>query len=66
MGRRATRSELKRFLLVADGAIGGFFAPNRGALGADVKNVYYFAPDTLRREVTEKGSGRDRAVSFQP
>ena len=53
-------------VFLAPCAIGGFFAPNRGALGADVKNVYYFAPDTPRWELTEKGSGRDRAVSFQP
>jgi hypothetical protein len=35
------------FLLIADDAIGGFFAINGGALGADVKNLYYFAPDSL-------------------
>jgi hypothetical protein len=35
------------FLLVADDAIGGFFAINGGALGKDVKNLYYFAPDSL-------------------
>src|SRR5262249_31460307 len=33
--------------LVADDAVGGFFAINGGALGKDIKNVYYFAPDTL-------------------
>jgi hypothetical protein len=38
------------FFLVADDAVGGFFALNGGALGEDVKNVYYFAPDTLRWE----------------
>jgi len=43
------------FLLVADDAIGGFFALNGGTLGPDVKNIYYFAPDTLRWESTEKG-----------
>jgi hypothetical protein len=35
------------FLLVADDAVGGFFAINGGALGPDVKNVYYWAPDSL-------------------
>jgi len=38
------------FLLVADDAIGGFFAINGGALGDDVKNLYYFAPDSLEWE----------------
>ena len=36
--------------LVADDAIGGFFAMNGGALGEDLKNVYYFAPDSLNWE----------------
>jgi hypothetical protein len=43
------------FLLVGDDAIGGFFAINGGALGDDVKNVHYFAPDTLRWESLERG-----------
>jgi len=43
------------FLLVGDDAIGGFFAINGGSLGPDVKNVYYFAPDTLRWESLERG-----------
>jgi hypothetical protein len=38
------------FLLIADDVVGGFFAINGGALGEDVKNVYYFAPDSLRWE----------------
>jgi hypothetical protein len=38
------------FYLVADDVVGGFFAINGGALGSDVKNLYYFAPDTLRWE----------------
>jgi hypothetical protein len=38
------------FLLVADDAIGGFFGINGGALGDDVKNLYYFAPDSLNWE----------------
>lgn len=37
----------KGFFLVADDAVGGFFAINGGACGADIKNMYYFAPDTL-------------------
>lgn len=43
------------FLLVADDAIGGFFAINGGALGKDVKNMYYFAPDRLEWEPLEIG-----------
>ncbi len=35
------------FYLVADDAIGGFFALNGGTLGDDIHNLYYFAPDTL-------------------
>ena len=47
-GWNVDRSE--GFLLVADDAIGGFFAINGGALGADVKHMYYFAPDSLEWE----------------
>jgi hypothetical protein len=38
------------FLMIADDAIGGFFAINGGAFGEDVKSIYYFAPDTLNWE----------------
>jgi hypothetical protein len=37
----------KGFYLVADDAVGGFFAINGGAFGEDVKNMYYWAPDAL-------------------
>jgi len=37
----------KGFYLVADDAVGGFFAINGGAFGTDVKNMYYWAPDSL-------------------
>jgi hypothetical protein len=40
---------------VADDVIGGFFAINGGALGPDVKNVYYFAPDSLDWEPLKIG-----------
>jgi hypothetical protein len=43
------------FYLIADDAIGGFFAINGGALGSDLKNVYYFAPDSLDWEPLEGG-----------
>lgn len=35
------------FYLIADDAIGGFFALNGGVLGPDIQNAYYFTPDTL-------------------
>src|SRR6266853_3212737 len=35
------------FYLVADDAVGGFFAINGGAFGKDVLNMYYWAPDSL-------------------
>ncbi|HET6246333.1 MAG TPA: DUF2625 family protein [Tepidisphaeraceae bacterium] len=38
------------FYLVADDAVGGFFAINGGAFGKDVKALYYFAPDSLEWE----------------
>ena len=38
------------YLLVADDAIGGFFAINGGYLGQDAGNIYYFAPDSLEWE----------------
>src|SRR5688500_18884145 len=43
------------FSLVADDAVGGFFAINGGALGDDVKSLYYFAPDSLDWEPMEGG-----------
>jgi hypothetical protein len=39
-----------RFFLVADDAVGGFFAINGGALGEDLGNLYFYAPDSLRWE----------------
>jgi hypothetical protein len=41
------------FYLVADDAVGGFFAINGGALGPDLKHMYYFAPDSLEWEPME-------------
>lgn len=43
------------YLLVADDAVGGFFAINGGALGNDMGAMYYWAPDTLRWEPLEIG-----------
>jgi len=38
------------YLLVADDAIGGFFAINIGGLGKDTGNIYYLTPDGLTWE----------------
>lgn len=38
------------FLLIADDVVGGFYALNGGAFGANSGEVFYFAPDTLRWE----------------
>jgi hypothetical protein len=44
------------FLLIADDILGGFFAINGGALSEeDLGQVFYFAPDTMEWESTEKG-----------
>ena len=42
-------------VLVADDVVGGFFAINGGALGSDVGNIYYFAPDMLEWESLDVG-----------
>jgi len=42
--------EQPSFLLVADDAIGGYFAINGGALGDEMGKIYYLAPDTLEWE----------------
>lgn len=41
------------YLLVADDAIGGFFAINGGYLGNDQGKVYYLAPDNLEWEAMD-------------
>ncbi|MDB6063873.1 MAG: hypothetical protein JWR26_81 [Pedosphaera sp.] len=38
------------YYLVADDVVGGFFAINGGAFGADTKKMYYWAPDSLEWE----------------
>lgn len=43
------------FYLVADDAVGGFFALNGGALGEDRGKVYYYAPDSLAWEACHFG-----------
>jgi hypothetical protein len=43
------------YLLVADDAVGGYFALNGGALGKDSGKVYYYAPDSLKWEPCDFG-----------
>lgn len=43
------------YLLVADDVVGGFFAVNGGALGAEMGAVFYFAPDSCQWECLDFG-----------
>jgi hypothetical protein len=45
--------EAPAYLLVADDAVGGFFAINGGGLGSDAGKVYYLSPDNLEWEPLE-------------
>ena len=45
------------FVLVADDAVGGFFALDTGSLGGPVGTIHYRAPDTLAWESLEMGYG---------
>jgi hypothetical protein len=49
------RARSSGFLLIADDAVGGFFAINGGALGEDLGAVHYLAPDTWAWESLEMG-----------
>ncbi|MCE2798610.1 MAG: DUF2625 domain-containing protein [Planctomycetaceae bacterium] len=57
---RRTLSEWNRgrnsgLCLVADDAVGGFFAINGGTLGEDIGNIYYWPPDRLEWEPLDFG-----------
>ncbi|RAJ76555.1 uncharacterized protein DUF2625 [Chitinophaga dinghuensis] len=41
------------YLIVADDAVGGYFAINGGGLGTDMGKAYYFDPATLKWEALE-------------
>lgn len=41
------------FFLIADDAVGGFFAINYGSFGNDIENIYYLSPDHLEWESLE-------------
>jgi Protein of unknown function DUF2625 len=43
------------YYLVGDDAAGGFFALNGGALGPELRSVYYWAPDNLEWECLDVG-----------
>jgi hypothetical protein len=43
------------YYLVGDDAAGGFFALNGGALGPELRSVYYWAPDSLEWECLDLG-----------
>jgi hypothetical protein len=43
------------YYLVGDDAAGGFFAINGGALGPELRSVYYWAPDSLEWECLDLG-----------
>jgi hypothetical protein len=43
------------FYLIGDDVAGGFFALNGGALGSNLKSVYYWAPDSLEWECLDLG-----------
>jgi hypothetical protein len=45
------------FYLVADDAVGGFFALNGGAFGPDLHHAYYWPPDSLRWQALGLGYG---------
>jgi len=60
------QSRANGFYLIADDAVGGFFAINGGALGTDTGNVYYFAPESLRWEPLELGYSDFLVASFSP
>jgi hypothetical protein len=50
-----SENNIPGYLFIGDDAIGGFFAINSGALGTDIGNIYYLAPDSLMWESLGKG-----------
>lgn len=44
---------LRAAMIIAYDVVGGFYAINAGEFGTSVKNVFYFAPDTLEWEDIE-------------
>lgn len=54
IGNDINSGEVPPFLLIADDVIGGFFALDHGLFG-NPSSVFYFSPDSLDWEDTEKG-----------
>jgi hypothetical protein len=48
-------NKANRCYFIADDAIGGFFAINGGAFGADLNNVYYWPPSSFEWEPMDLG-----------
>lgn len=57
--------EIPPYLLIADDAIGGFYALNGGFLGKDGGNIYYFAPDSLQWEPMDMGYSQFLLFCFE-
>lgn len=57
--------EIPPYLLIADDAIGGFYALNGGFLGKDGGNIYYFAPDSLQWEPMNMGYSQFLLFCFE-
>jgi hypothetical protein len=55
IGSTQIEYSIKGAMIVGYDIVGGVFAINGGAFGNTVGNVFYFAPDTLEWEDTEKG-----------
>jgi hypothetical protein len=55
IGGDSSRQRAPGALLVADDAVGGFFALNGGAFNGNPGSVFYLPPDTLRWEDLERG-----------
>ena len=54
------------YTLVADDAVGGFFALNGGSLGEQAGAMYYWAPDTLAWEALGLGYGNFLEWTLSP
>lgn len=53
------------FLLVADDAVGGFFAINAGAFGNDMGKMYYLSPDNLEWQALEQSYSEFLVFCFE-
>jgi hypothetical protein len=59
------KDKQNNFLLVADDVLGGFFAINAGAFGPEsIGKIFYFSPDNLQWEATNKSYSDFCASAF--